>query len=81
YCATHNGFLAEQAIAIRNRLNAFRRTQLRQGERLSRSRDEHEAIMQAIAEGDGEMASRRMRAHMLNAATSLSRFIEANKPA
>ncbi|MBY5915291.1 GntR family transcriptional regulator [Rhizobium leguminosarum] len=81
YRATHNGFLAEQAIAIRNRLNAFRRTQLRQGERLSRSRDEHEAIMQAIAEGDGEMASRRMRAHMLNAATSLSRFIEANKPA
>ncbi len=81
YRATHNGFLAEQAIAIRNRLNAFRRTQLRQGERLSRSRDEHEAIMQAIAEGDGEMASRRMRAHMLNATTSLSRFIEANKPA
>lgn len=33
--------------------------------------------MQAIA--DGEMASRRMRAHMLNAATSLSRFIEAGK--
>jgi DNA-binding GntR family transcriptional regulator len=36
--------------------------------------------MQAIAEGDGAMASRRMRAHMLNAATSLRRFIEANKP-
>jgi DNA-binding GntR family transcriptional regulator len=80
YHATHNAFLAEQAIAVRNRLNAFRRTQLRQGERLRRSRDEHEAIMQAIAEGDGEMASRRMRAHMLNAATSLRRFIEANKP-
>ncbi|CAN7420802.1 GntR family transcriptional regulator [Rhizobium leguminosarum] len=80
YNATHNAFLAEQAIAVRNRLNAFRRTQLRQGERLRRSRDEHEAIMQAIAEGDGEMASRRMRAHMLNAATSLRRFIEANKP-
>lgn len=35
--------------------------------------------MRAIAEGDGEMASRRMRAHMLNAATSLSRLIEAGK--
>ncbi|MCW1407277.1 GntR family transcriptional regulator [Rhizobium sp. 1AS11] len=80
YHATHNSFLAEQAIAVRNRLNAFRRTQLRQGERLRRSRDEHEAIMQAIAEGDGEMASRRMRAHMLNAATSLSRFIDTKKP-
>ena len=80
YRATHNGFLAEQAIAVRSRLNAFRRTQLRQGERMRRSRDEHDAIMQAMAEGDGEMASRRMRAHMLNAATALRRFIEANKP-
>ncbi|PZM15056.1 GntR family transcriptional regulator [Rhizobium tubonense] len=80
YHATHNGFLAEQAIAVRSRLNAFRRTQLRQGERMRRSRDEHDAIMQAIAEGDGEMASRRMRAHMLNAATALRRFIEASKP-
>lgn len=79
YHATHNSFLAEQAIAVRTRLNAFRRTQLRQGERMRRSRDEHEAIMQAIAEGDGDMASRRMRAHMLNAATALRRFIEASK--
>jgi DNA-binding GntR family transcriptional regulator len=81
YHATHNNFLAEQAIAIRARLNAFRRTQLRQGARMRRSRDEHDAIMQAIAEGDGEMASRRMRAHMLNAATALRRFIEARKSA
>jgi len=78
YRATHNGFLAEQAIAVRARLNAFRRTQLRQGERLGRSREEHEAIMDAIAEGDGESASRRMRAHMLNAATALRRYIEAH---
>jgi DNA-binding GntR family transcriptional regulator len=81
YRATHNGFLAEQAIAVRTRLNAFRRMQLRQGDRMRKSRDEHDAIMQAIAEGDGEMASRRMRAHMLNAATALRRFIEANKSA
>ena len=79
YHATHNSFLAEQAIAIHNRLMAFRRAQLQQEQRLDRSRAEHEAIMQAIAEGDGELASRRMRAHMLNAATALRRFIEANK--
>jgi DNA-binding GntR family transcriptional regulator len=77
--ASHNGFLAEQALAVSNRLSAFRRKQLRQSERLRRSRDEHDAIMQAIAEGDGEMAARRMRAHMLNAATALRRFIEASK--
>jgi DNA-binding GntR family transcriptional regulator len=32
--------------------------------------------MQAIAEGDGDTAARRMRAHMLNAATALRRYID-----
>ena len=31
--------------------------------------------MTAIAQGDGEEASRRMRAHMLNAASAISRYI------
>ncbi|WP_409190259.1 GntR family transcriptional regulator [Bradyrhizobium sp. RDM4] len=76
YRATHNAFLAEQAQDVRSRLSAFRRTQLRQGDRIRRSRDEHEAIMQVIAEGDGETAARRMRAHMLNAAAALRRYID-----
>lgn len=76
YRATHNAFLAEHVLQLRTRLSAFRRTQLRQGDRVRRSREEHEAVMQAIAEGDGEAAARRMRAHMLNAATALSRYIQ-----
>jgi DNA-binding GntR family transcriptional regulator len=32
--------------------------------------------MQAIAEADGETAARRMRAHMLNAASALRRYID-----
>jgi DNA-binding GntR family transcriptional regulator len=79
YNATHNAFLAEQAISLRTRLSAFRRTQLRHPERLHRSAEEHQAIMEAIAEGDGEAASRRMRAHMLNAATALRHYIEAQR--
>ena len=75
YGATHNAFMAEQALAIRNRLKAFRRTQLRHSNRLARSREEHDSIMTAIAQGDGEEASRRMRAHMLNAASAISRYI------
>ncbi|AWN41244.1 GntR family transcriptional regulator [Methylobacterium durans] len=75
YRATHNAFMAEQALAIRTRLAAFRRTQLRQGERIQRSRIEHGEILAAIAEGDGEAAARRMRAHMLNAASALGRYI------
>ncbi|WP_132256651.1 GntR family transcriptional regulator, partial [Methylobacterium segetis] len=49
YRATHNAFMAEQALAIRTRLAAFRRTQLRQGERIQRSRAEHGEILAAIA--------------------------------
>jgi DNA-binding GntR family transcriptional regulator len=67
--------MAEQALAIRTRLSAFRRTQLRQGERIRRSRAEHGEILAAIAEGDGDAAARRMRAHMLNAASALGRYV------
>ncbi len=75
YFATHNGFMAEQALAIRARLKAFRRTQLRQSDRIVRSREEHEGIMTAIAQGDGDEAARRMRAHMLNAAGAIGAYI------
>ncbi len=75
YTATHNGFMAEQALAIRERLAAFRRTQLRHADRIHRSHDEHGDILTAIAEGDGETAARRMRAHMLRAAVALGRYI------
>ena len=75
YRAAHNDFLAEQTLAVRTRLNAFRRMQLRQARRLPRSREEHDSVMRAIAQGDGEEAARRMRAHMLNAASALDSYI------
>ena len=75
YTATHNGYMAEQALAIRERLAAFRRTQLRHADRIGRSYEEHGEILTAIAEGDGETAARRMRAHMLRAAVALGRYI------
>lgn len=75
YRSTLNGFLAEQALAIRTRLSAFRRTQLRNEARIHRSHDEHGEILAAIAEGDGDAAAGRMRAHMLNAAGALRLYI------
>jgi DNA-binding GntR family transcriptional regulator len=77
YAATHNAFLAEQAVAIRVRLRAFRRTQLRQSGRIAHSREEHDGILTAMAQGNGDEAGRRMRAHMLNAASALGRYIRA----
>lgn len=75
YRAARNDFLAEQTIAVRTRLNAFRRMQLRQERRLAKSRGEHDEIMCAIAQGNGDEAARRMRAHMLNAASALDSYI------
>ena len=77
YRATHNAFMAEQVIAIRTRMAAFRRAQLRQEGRLARSRSEHEAIMIAISRGEGEEAARQMRAHLLNASSALEGFVAA----
>ena len=77
YRATHNDVMAEQALSIRARLEAFRRGQLRHGNRIAISREEHGLILAAMAEGDGDLAGRRMRAHMLNAASALKRYIAA----
>ena len=37
--------------------------------------------MEALAEGDGDAAARRMRAHMLNAASALREYIESTQVA
>ncbi len=75
YKAAHNSFLQEVALSARARLVALRRVQLRQKGRMLRSRSEHDGVMQAIAEGDAETASRRMRAHMLSAAAAFDAYI------
>lgn len=79
YRATHNVFMAEQAIALRTRMAAFRRTQLRQPGRLERSRNEHDAIMVAVARGDGDEAASLMRAHLLNASSALEQFVQSSQ--
>ena len=62
-------------IGIRSRLSAFRRTQLRHGDRLVKSHEEHGEILRAMARGDGGEAARCMRAHMLNASGALTSYI------
>jgi hypothetical protein len=74
YEGTHNAFIAEQAMALRDRMAAFRRTQLRETGRPVRSREEHGDVVSAIMRGDGEEAARCMRAHMFNASIALERF-------
>src|SRR4051794_33810781 len=58
YRCTHNQFMAEQAIGIRSRLSVFRRTQLRHGDRIVKSHEEHGEILRQMARGDGGEAAR-----------------------
>lgn len=75
YLGTHNSAIADQAIKLRTRMAGYRRTQLFEAGRPQRSRDEHDGILEAMMEGDGETAARRMRAHMLNASFALESYI------
>lgn len=77
YRGTGNAFIAEQAIALRQRMAAFRRAQLYQNDRPAHSRAEHDGIMEAIMRGDGEEAAKRMRAHMFQAAFAMERYVAA----
>jgi DNA-binding GntR family transcriptional regulator len=64
YRATHNGFLAEQALALRNRLIPFRRYIAFHPGRMSRSNVQHQAIMHAIFVLEADDAATLMSEHL-----------------
>lgn len=65
YQGSHNGFLEEQTLNLRNRLAAYRRIQLRRGRRIQSSLREHEAVMTAILANKDEEAAAAMRGHVM----------------
>jgi DNA-binding GntR family transcriptional regulator len=65
YRASRNAFLAEQALTLHKRLSAYRRVQLRARNRLGQSLAEHAGIVEAIREGNEELAAKRLRDHVL----------------
>jgi DNA-binding GntR family transcriptional regulator len=64
YQASHNSYLIKQTVSTRNRLAAYRRFQLRRNNRLKESFQEHEAVVQAVRNGQGDEADRLMREHI-----------------
>jgi DNA-binding GntR family transcriptional regulator len=64
YRATHNGFLAQQALTLRNRLIPFRRYIAFHPGRMSRSNAQHQAIMSAIFALEAEHAAVLMSEHL-----------------
>jgi DNA-binding GntR family transcriptional regulator len=64
YHGTHNGYLFEHAQSLYNRLAPYRAYQLNRPGQLPRSFDEHQEIVNAITDGDGDAAYRLLRDHV-----------------
>jgi DNA-binding GntR family transcriptional regulator len=64
YRGAHNGYLAELALHVRQRVAPFRRAQFEAPSRLTRSYAEHDRIVEAILRADGDRAAREMQSHM-----------------
>ena len=75
YAACGNGFLAEQARLLRNRLAVYRRLQLRVRNRVPTSLAEHQGVVDAIRAGDGDRAEELLRAHILIQGERFNDFI------
>lgn len=65
YAGAHSGFLFEQATALHRRLRPYRRLQLRVRNRLGASFSEHAQIVDALLQGDPDLAAERLRGHIL----------------
>lgn len=64
YQTAGNVFLGDQTCALHNRLQPFRRLQLRARGRVAQSIDEHRAILAAILSGRPDQAAEAARAHV-----------------
>ena len=75
YDACHNIYLAEQARQLHDRLKPFRRLQLRARSRVATSLTEHQAVVDAILNGDSARAEQLLRDHILIQGERLTDFI------
>jgi DNA-binding GntR family transcriptional regulator len=65
YGGSHNQFLIDQALALSRRLRPYRRLQLRVRDRVAASFAEHGELVDAIVDGDGDLAARLARDHVM----------------
>lgn len=64
YDAAQSSYLKELAVKLQKRLKPYRRMQLHLRGRLEQSMSEHEAILQALVEGDSERVANELRVHV-----------------
>ncbi len=80
YAASRNTYLAEQTMALRNRLAPYRRSQLHQLDRLAGSYGEHGNILKAIENRDAEQVEELMKQHLSAQGGSVQDFIATLPP-
>ena len=64
YQQSGNAFLEQETLKLQQRLQPFRRMQLRYRGRLAQSLNEHETIVQALVDGDAPRAEAALRDHV-----------------
>ena len=64
YDAAQSSYLRELAAKLQKRLKPYRRMQLHLRGRLEQSMSEHEAILRALADGNGDLAAQELRGHV-----------------
>jgi len=65
YHASHNLYLAEQALQLHRRLRVYRRLQLRVRDRIGNSYAEHGGVLEALEAGDSNLTAERLRQHVV----------------
>lgn len=75
YTASHNGFLADEAHQLKQRLKPYRRLQLQVRHRVGSSLSEHGEIVKAIEAGDSLKAEQALRSHVLIQGERFSDFV------
>lgn len=77
YQGSHNDYLCETTVNLRNRLTPYRRFRLQSPARLKVSSAEHDRVLEAILAGDSERAASVMRAHLTIQSALLADIVSA----
>ncbi|RUR54622.1 GntR family transcriptional regulator [Vreelandella populi] len=77
YAASHNTFLASEARQLKQRLKPYRRLQLQVRQRMHNSLNEHQAIVDAITQGDAALAQQALCDHVLIQGERFSDFVSS----
>ncbi|ASP36293.1 GntR family transcriptional regulator [Labrenzia sp. VG12] len=81
YRQSGNSFLEQECLKLQRRLQPFRRVQLRVRGRMGQSMAEHEAIVTAIEDGDGDKAAEAIRQHVSIQGEKFHHLMASLKPA